>query len=44
MPSHDNFDRRNDKRLLTPLLLMAVVIAAAALIYTYAAHAAAFLD
>ncbi len=39
MPSHDEFDRRNDRRLLTPLLLMALIIVAAVLIYTYSGHA-----
>jgi hypothetical protein len=42
MPNqHNDLDRRNDRRLLTPLLLMAVIIVAASLIYTYAAHALA---
>jgi hypothetical protein len=40
MPKHDNdLDRRNDKRLLTPLLLMGVIVVAGILIYTYAGHA-----
>jgi hypothetical protein len=39
MPNQANDrDRRNDKRLLTPLLLMAVIVVAGILIYTYAAH------
>ncbi len=42
MPNqHNDLDRRNDKRLLTPLLLMAVIIIAGALIFSYAAHALA---
>jgi hypothetical protein len=42
MPNqHNDLDRRNDRRLLTPLLLMAVIIVAGALIFTYAAHALA---
>jgi hypothetical protein len=42
MPNQRNdLDRRNDKRLLTPLLLMAVIIVAGALIFSYAAHALA---
>ena len=35
MPSQNNSDQLNDKRLLTPLLLMAIVIVAASLIYAY---------
>lgn len=40
MPKQDDLDRRNDRQLLTPLLLMAVIIAAGALIFTYAAYPA----
>jgi hypothetical protein len=32
-------DRRNDKRLLTPLLLMAVIVVAGIVIYSYTGHA-----
>ncbi len=40
MPNQDNdIDRRNDRRLLTPLLLMAVIVVAGILIYTYSGHA-----
>jgi hypothetical protein len=40
MPNQDNdLDRRNDKRLLTPLLLMAVIVVAGILIYSFAGHA-----
>ncbi len=40
MPNPDNdIDRRNDRRLLTPLLLMAVIVVAGILIYTYSGHA-----
>lgn len=38
MPSQHDLDRRNDKRLLTPLLLMAVIIVAGALILSHAAN------
>jgi hypothetical protein len=34
-------DRRNDVRFLTPLLLMAVVLAAGILLFAYAGHALA---
>jgi hypothetical protein len=40
MPKQHDLDRRNDTRLLTPLLLMAVIIVVGALILTYVAHAA----
>ncbi len=36
---HNDLDRRNDKRLLTPLLLMAVIVVAGILIFTYSGHA-----
>jgi hypothetical protein len=39
--SQDEIDRRNDAKLLTPLLLMAFLIAAGALIYALAGHALA---
>ena len=41
MPSQRDIDRRNDARLLTPLLLMALVIAAGVLFYTLTGHALA---
>jgi hypothetical protein len=37
--SQNEIDRRNDAKLLTPLLLMALIIAAAALIYALTGHA-----
>jgi hypothetical protein len=40
MPNQDETDRRNDNRLLTPLLLMAVIIVAASVIFAYTGHAA----
>jgi hypothetical protein len=40
MPNqHNEIDRRNDKRLLTPLLLMAIIVVAGILIFTYSGHA-----
>jgi len=41
MPSQRDIDRRNDARILTPLLLMALVIAAGVLFYTLTGHALA---
>jgi hypothetical protein len=41
MASQRDIDRRNDARLLTPLLLMALVIAAGVLFYTLTGHALA---
>jgi hypothetical protein len=41
MPSQRDFDRRNDARLLTPLLVMALVIAAGVLYYALTSHALA---
>jgi hypothetical protein len=41
MPSQRDIDRHNDARLLTPLLLMALVIAAGGLFYALAGHALA---
>ncbi|MFZ1153134.1 MAG: hypothetical protein WAR76_25955 [Xanthobacteraceae bacterium] len=41
MPSQRDIDRRNDARLLTPLLLMALVIAAGVLFYALIGHALA---
>jgi hypothetical protein len=39
MPSQRDIDRRNDARLLTPLILMALVIAAGVLFYALTGHA-----
>jgi uncharacterized protein (UPF0333 family) len=39
MPSQRDIDRRNDAKLLTPLLVMALVIAAGVLFYTLIGHA-----
>ncbi len=40
MPKHDNdLDRRNDRRLLTPLLIMAIIVVAGVVIYSYTGHA-----
>ena len=41
MASQCDIDRRNDARLLTPLLLMALVIAAGVLFYALTGHALA---
>ena len=41
MPYQNDFDRRNDIRLLTPLLLMAVIIAVGVLVWAYTGHALA---
>jgi len=41
MPSQRDIDRRNDARILTPLLLMALVIAAGVLFYAPIGHALA---
>jgi hypothetical protein len=41
MPSQRDIDRRNDARLLTPLLLMALVIAAGVLFYALTGYALA---
>jgi hypothetical protein len=43
MANQREIDRRNDTRLLTPLLVMALVIAAGVLIYALSAHAMAAL-
>jgi hypothetical protein len=40
MPTQRDIDRRNDTRLLTPLLVMALVIAAGVLFYVLTGHAA----
>ena len=39
MPNQQELDRKNDVRLLTPLLLMAVLVAIGLLVYAYAGHA-----
>lgn len=41
MPYQDEHDRVNDKRLLTPLLLMAVIVALGVLVFAYTGHAVA---
>ena len=41
MPSQRDIDRHNDAQLLTPLLLMALVIAAGVLFYALTGHALA---
>jgi hypothetical protein len=41
MPSQRDIDRQNDARLLTPLLLMALMIAAGVLFYALTGHALA---
>jgi hypothetical protein len=41
MPSQREIDRRNDAKLLTPLLLMALVIAAGVLFAVLTGHALA---
>jgi hypothetical protein len=41
MSSQRDIDRRNDARFLTPLLVMALVIAAGVLFYALAGHALA---
>jgi hypothetical protein len=35
---HENEDRKNDRRLLTPLLLMATILVLGILIYAYTGH------
>jgi hypothetical protein len=41
MPYQQDRDRNNDIRFLTPLLLMAAILAAGILVYSYAGHALA---
>jgi hypothetical protein len=41
MPNQRDLDRMNDNRLLTPLLLMAAILAVGVLIYAYAGHSLA---
>jgi len=43
MANQRDIDRRNDTRLLTPLLVMALVIAAGVLFYALTGHALAAL-
>ena len=39
MPDQQDTDRKNDTRLLTPLLLMALLIVCGFLFYTFVGHA-----
>jgi hypothetical protein len=41
MEKQSDLDRRNDKRLLTPLLLMALILICGILVYVYTGHALA---
>lgn len=41
MPDQLDLDRKNDIRLLTPLLLMAAILAAGLLLYAYTGHSLA---
>jgi hypothetical protein len=41
MEKQSELDRRNDRRLLTPLLLMALILVVGILLYAYAGHALA---
>jgi len=41
MPDQHDLDRRNDMRLLTPLLLMAAIIALGILVFAYTGHSLA---
>ncbi|MGB6535972.1 MAG: hypothetical protein WBF58_08430 [Xanthobacteraceae bacterium] len=41
MPNQQQLDRQNDRRLLTPLLLMAVLLVVGILIFSYTGHALA---
>ncbi len=41
MPSQRDIDRNNDVRFLTPLLLMALILAGGILVYAYAGHSLA---
>ena len=41
MDKQSDLDRRNDTRLLTPLLLMALILVGGILLYTYAGYASA---
>jgi hypothetical protein len=41
MTGRSDLDRRNDSRLLTPLLLMAVLLAVGLVVYAYTGHSLA---
>jgi hypothetical protein len=41
MPRQSDLDRRNDIRLLTPLLLMAVILAFGILVFAYSGYSLA---
>ncbi len=41
MTNHQDADRKNDIRLLTPLLLMAAIVAVGILVYAVTGHALA---
>ncbi len=41
MPKQSDLDRQNDMRFLTPVLLMAAILACAILVYAYTGHALA---
>ena len=41
MPNRHDFDRKNDVKFLTPLLLMALVLACGVLLYAYTGHSLA---
>jgi hypothetical protein len=38
MPDQHEIDRKNDRKLLTPLLVMALIVACGILIYAYTGH------
>ena len=41
MANQRDLDRKNDSRLLTPLLLMAAILAVGVLVYAYTGHSLA---
>jgi hypothetical protein len=41
MEKQSDLDRKNDRRLLTPLLLMALILICGILLYVYTGHALA---
>jgi hypothetical protein len=41
MPNQHDLDRRNDTRFLTPLLVMALILAIGVLLYAYGGHSLA---
>lgn len=41
MPSQRDFDRNNDMKFLTPLLLMSMILVCGILIYAYTGHSLA---